>query len=89
MARFQIQSSGSALFWQNDWTDWLAAGDTVATQQWTITPDESPTLLANATSTAVTVSGLAEGTKYSLTEVMTTTLGETGTRSITISCEGK
>jgi hypothetical protein len=87
VGRFQIQDPGDTLDWSNDWTDFLAGGDSISSRQWTINPDTSPTLLTNATTAAVKVAGLTKGLTYILTEAITTANGVVGERSIVIRCE--
>ena len=78
------QAPGGTLTWSHDWSDFLAAGETIASRVWTIDPDESPTLLADTTAAAVTVAGLAAGTVYRLTETVTTSAGVIAPRAIVI-----
>ena len=87
MGRFQVQDPSDTLDWSNDWTDFLADGDSISSRQWTIDPDASPTLLTNPTAAAVIVAGLTVGTIYALSEKITTANGIIGERSITIRCE--
>ena len=87
MARFQTQDPGDTLTWSNDWTDFLASGDSISSRVWTIDPDTSPSLLSGITGATVTVAGLTAGTVYSLTEKITTANGVVAERSTTIRCE--
>ena len=87
MGRFQAQDPSDIQDWSNDWTDYLAGGDTISSRQWTIDPDTSPSLLTNETTAAVLVGGLTLGTVYVLSEKITTVNGIEGERSITIRCE--
>ena len=87
MSKYFLQDPADGLDWQQDWSDFLAEGDTIASRQWTIEPDGSPTHLANATEEAVTVSGLSAGVVYRLSEKITTAAGVVAERSITIRCE--
>lgn len=81
------QNPASDVDWRNDWSALLASGETIATRQWSIAPDDSPTLLANATSESVRVSGLAAGTVYRLSETVVTSAGNTMKRGFTIRCD--
>ncbi len=84
---FKLMDPSDSLAWSHDWASFLADGDSVASQLWTIDPDSSPTLLTTPTQAIVTVSGLSAGTVYRLSEKMTTGNGEVGERSLTIRCE--
>lgn len=83
----KIQDPSDRLDWQHDWSDFLASGDTIASRQWTIDPDNSPTLLSSATSAKVYVAGLTAGVVYRLSEKIVTAAGVEGERSLTIRCE--
>ncbi len=87
MGRFQVQDPADTLDWSNDWTDFLAGGDSISSRLWTIDPDTSPSLLTGATNAAVKVAGLTAGTVYALSEAITTANGIVGERSIVIRCE--
>lgn len=87
MGRFKTQDPTENLDWSNDWTDFLADGDAIASRLWTIDPDESPTLLTDTTTSAVKVTGLTAGVVYRLSEAITTNNGVVGERSIVIRCE--
>lgn len=86
---YRLQSPDDIEKWARDWEDeYLDVGETIASRQWTIDPDDSPTLLANATSATVTVSGLAAGTVYLVCEEIVTSNGRTAKRCFTIRAEG-
>lgn len=87
MTRYRLQDPADTLDWANDWTNFLAAGDTISAHQWTIEPEESPTLLTNPTSASVLVSGLTKGVVYILSDEITTANGIIAERSVTIRCE--
>jgi hypothetical protein len=82
-----LQDPDERLDYQFDWDSWLADGDSIASRQWTITPT-GPTL-TNATSAAVTVSGMTGGITYHLTEKVTTANGIIGDRTIAIRCAAR
>ena len=72
-----------------DWSDWLAAGDTIATSTWAITPT-GPTLEDESnddTETVVWVSGCTAGVTYTLNNTIIDNDGRDKTRSITLVCE--
>lgn len=87
MGRFKTQDPTDVLDWTNDWTDFLADGDSISTRLWTINPDTSPSLLSSETTAAVLVSNLTAGIVYVLAEAVVTANGITGERSIVIRCE--
>ena len=87
MTRFVLQDPSSDLSYSNDWTDFLAAGESISSRAWAIAPDASPTLLSNARSATVRVAGLTAGVVYQLSEKITTSSNNDAERSITISCE--
>lgn len=92
MSDYQLIDPQSSLDFKHDWSDFLADGDSVASQQWTIAPlnDGSPTTptLTNATAASVTVSGCEAGKVYHLTEHIVTAVVEAD-RTIVIRCENR
>lgn len=79
----------SELSFQNDWSSYLAsAGQAIASQVWTISPDEG-SMLTNATQSIVSVKGFLRGKDYVLTETITGdgTPPVKEARSFTIRCE--
>ena len=91
MADHYLQDPTDKLDYTHDWSDFLAAGDSIASRLWTIDPDDggSPSLLSNITSAAVFVEGLQAGIVYRLSEKITTANGVVAERSITIRCGEK
>lgn len=74
-----------------DWSDWLAAGETIVSAAWTV-PDgltQGDPYAASATGTVATVwiSGGTAGTEYVITCHVVTSAGREDDRSITLSCE--
>jgi len=73
------------LDYSNDWSSWLVTGDTIASSQWlpasgiTIDNDSLTTTL-----TTVWLSGGTTGSRYSLTNRITTAQGRTDDRTIVI-----
>lgn len=86
MTKFFVQQAGDTLDWQQDWSDFLGDGDSISSRVWTISPDDSPTLLSSITSASVIVSGLTAGTTYELLETITTANSIVGQRGITLIC---
>ncbi len=87
MTRHILMDPSDNLNWSNDWDDFLAVGETISSQVWTLDPDASPTLLSNTTTSAVQITGLTAGVVYRLSEKITTSASNDGERSITIRCE--
>jgi hypothetical protein len=80
-----LKDPNAVLDYQIDWSPWLGA-DTIATSAWTV-PSGITKDSDTKTATTVTVwlsSGVA-GTKYALTNRITTAGGRTDDRTITIS----
>lgn len=84
---FKLQDPSDTLNYRHDWSDFLAEGESIASRVWSIDPDGSPSVLSNTTSESVTVSGLAKGKVYLLTEQITTSIGNVAQRSFPIRCE--
>lgn len=62
-----------------DWSDWLNSGDSIATSTWSLTSGVTKvTDTSTASTTVIKVSGGTNGTSYTLTNTVTTTVsGET------------
>ena len=82
----KIMDPSDVLTWFHDWTDFLSSGDTIASRLWTVDPDPSPSRLSNVETAVVTFSNPSWGTRYRLSERVTTANGETAERSLTIVC---
>lgn len=81
----------SKLDWQHSWDDYLAAGDTIVSRQWSITPmnEGSPStpILTGDTTDSVFVEGFVAGKIYRLKEHIVTTAGVEDDRTIVLRCE--
>ena len=92
MIDYRLQDPGEALDHPIDWADWLQSGEDISSVTFTITPDESPTLVAadspgfSGTETTCTVDGVEMGLIYRLTHTIVTTAARRGVRSLTIRC---
>lgn len=89
---FKLQPPAAALTWSWDWDDggWLAAGDSVQSDAWSIAPSAGVTvtpLTIAGNTTSARVSGLTRGQQYALKCVMTSALGETGVQVVSIRCD--
>lgn len=84
---YKLMDPADRLDWTHDWSDFLGAGDSIASRVWSIDPDDSPSLLSDATSATVIVSGLSAGQVYHLAEKITTAAGYIAERGLTIRCE--
>lgn len=87
MSAYKAMDPTDSLTWQHDWTDFLSGGETVSSRLWTISPDNSPSLLSNTTAASVVVGGLSAGVVYRLSEKITTSAGNVAERAITLRCE--
>ena len=71
-----------------DWSDWLAAGETISTSAWTIaaglTEESTET---GSTSTKVWLSGGTDGDTYTVTNTIETSAGRIDERSFQIIVE--
>jgi hypothetical protein len=73
-----------------DWGDWLATAETIITSVWILpTGLTSFSEAATTTTTAIYLSGGVVGTKYNLTNRITTTGSRTEDRSMLIFCFNK
>ena len=78
--------------YQQDWSDWLAAGETITTSSWAVTPTTLSPLAVDSdteTTTAATVwlSGGLAGQVYRVTNTIVTSAARTEQRSIVIRVE--
>lgn len=65
-----------------DWSDWLADGEVISDSDWTVTEgitEDSATL--TTTQTMIWLSGGTEGTRYTITNTITTSAGRIDDRS--------
>lgn len=87
---YRLQDPGEALDHPIDWSDWLQSGESIASVSFTITPDESPTLVSadspgfTGDVSTCTVDGVEMAEIYRLTHTIVTTVGRRGVRSLTI-----
>lgn len=92
MDDYRLQDPSASIDHPIDWEDWLQPGEVVYGADFSITPDDSPTLLStdspyfSDTTTSVTVSNLTVGQIYRLSHTITTSAGRIDTRSLTIRC---
>ena len=77
MGRLNYHDPDDILDYKNDWTEWLVAGDTITASSWSISPDTA-TIDSDEetdTETVAWVSGGVAGTRYELTNSITTAGG--------------
>lgn len=89
MAAFYLIDPASKIDYSIDWTNWLAAGDTIATSVWEIFP-LGPTLSeasVSGMSTITYIEGCTAGSVHRLTNRISTAQGRTDERSIVLRCE--
>jgi hypothetical protein len=79
-----LKDPNAILDYQIDWSPWLGA-DTITTSVWTLPSGITQQSAANTTTTAtIWLSGGTVGTKYLVTNRITTAGGRTDDRTITI-----
>lgn len=80
-----IKDPESVLDFQCDWSDWMAAGDSISTSSWAaeagITVDSDSNTAATAT---VWLSGGTAGNSYNATNTIVTSQGRTDERTIVV-----
>jgi hypothetical protein len=82
---YTLADPSSKLDFSHDWTDWLVAGETIVSRQWSIVPTTAT--LTGATTNVVFVEGMVAGTVYHLTEQILTNGGVIDQKTIVIRCE--
>jgi hypothetical protein len=86
---YALQDPAAAITRSVEWSEWLAAGDSIASTAWSIDPP-GPVLadLGSAgTISSVTVSEMTRGQIYRLNGEMVSAFGETARQSIAIRCD--
>lgn len=87
---FPDKDPGETLDYAVDWSRWLPGGDAIHQSQWIIPQDLTPVAQVNtATVATLWISGGVEGSRYTLTNIITTTGGRIAERSVTIRIRGK
>lgn len=85
-----IKDPNSTLDWTFDWSNWLAALETISTATFTTTAGITVTTSTNtSTSATVWLSGGNTGQIYSVTSTVVTSGGRTDERSITIRVQNR
>jgi hypothetical protein len=80
-----IKDPQAVLDYGEDWSPWLQTGETISTSTWTVDPGITKgTDTKTTTTTTVWLSAGTVGTTYSATNHITTSLGRTDERTITI-----
>lgn len=75
----------STLDWTWDWSQWLLSGESLLTSTFTATPGITVQSSSfTITSATVWLAGGTSGTPYQVSNLVTTTMGRTDERSITI-----
>jgi len=88
IARMPLKDPDSILDYSEDWSDWLATGETLSTAVWTVPAGLTNVAEALGDSAAtVWVSGGTAGTTYTVSCLITTTDGRTDRRSFSIGVE--
>jgi hypothetical protein len=85
-----IKDPSATLDYKIDWTQWLVVGDTISTSTWSVpTGITKDTDTTNTTYTTIWLSGGTDGTKYTITNHVTTNTGRVDERSITIEVKNR
>jgi hypothetical protein len=90
MSYVQIKDPESVLDYTLDWADFLAAGETIDTSTWAVSPSGSLAIDDNSNTGATATVWLSAGTRrevYAATNTIETTEGRTEQRSITVRVE--
>lgn len=87
----RLQDPGDTVDHTLDWSDWLAAGDTIATSTWAVSPQtgglpdiSSTAPTSTGTTATVWVKAVVFGQIYEVTNTIVTNGGRTGRRSFTL-----
>lgn len=84
-----LKDDNAVIDFSEDWSSWLASGETIATSSWSVSPD-SLTIDSNTndtTSATAWVSGGTVGTVYRLTNRITTSASRTDERTVVVRVE--
>ncbi|PZT99504.1 MAG: hypothetical protein DI630_16945 [Gordonia sp. (in: high G+C Gram-positive bacteria)] len=88
MPKRYTQDPADVLDYANDWSEWLDAGETIASSTWSVSPSGLATSLQsivnNDTTSVVWLSGGTVDRSYTVTNRITTTDSRTVERSITV-----
>lgn len=90
---YVLADPSSVLNFSHDWDDYLVAGETIVSRQWSISPLNNTTpetpALTGATTDTVFVEGMQAGKIYYLVERITTNTGIVDDRTIVVRCENR
>lgn len=88
-SNFPPKAPGAVLDYAVDWSDWLAAGETITESAWSISPDDDSLVEDSSDytgiATVIWVSGGTEGQRYTLVNHITTSAGREDERTIAFS----
>lgn len=88
MSAYMEKDPDAVLDYGIDWSDWLVAGDTIATSTWTITGSDAALVqdsdFSDSTVTGLWLSGGTVDEEYSATCHIVTTAGRADDRTLTI-----
>lgn len=83
--REYVKDPNAVLDYRVDWSSWLAASETISTSDFTVDAGLTKDSQSNTTTTAtVWLSGGTEGTRYKITNRVTTNQGRTDDRSFLV-----
>jgi len=92
MGLVQPIDTGSVLDFTHDWSDWLTAGELIATSTWAVVPTGELVIdseTETTTTATVWVSGMVKGHRYELTNEIVTDADRTAQRTITIRADNR
>jgi hypothetical protein len=76
-----LKDADEVLDYQVDWSNWLAAGETITTSTWVVPSGLTAGTDSHSTTTATQwISGGTVGTKYVVANTIMTSAGRTGER---------
>lgn len=91
MGESHSKDPNAVLDYRVDWSSWLAGGETISTSAWTVPTgitevnDAGHPTSSTTTTATIWLSGGTDGTRYRVTNRITTSQGRTEDRSIYVS----
>lgn len=85
MTKKYVKDPGAILDYGFDWSQWLAAGETIAISEWEVDEGLTGSMEANtSTATQIRLAGGTVGTTYRAINRVTTTAGQVDERTISV-----
>lgn len=84
-----LKDDNAVIDFSEDWSTWLASGETIATSSWSVSPSSLTIDSSTNSTTAATawVSGGTVGTVYRLTNRIVTSAARTDERTVVVRVE--